>query len=92
MGFWQIGYYEFHEPVGFEGILVPLKPVKNPCQTCQSEFDSLDELKHSIVDHQRFPDLTQGNSPTHAPQFPTEKCGLVLSNPAGRLPSQVTPR
>lgn len=45
MGFWQTGYYEFHEPIGLGVILPPLIPIKYICKICQDEFDSLDKLR-----------------------------------------------
>ena len=45
MGFWQTGYYEFHEPVGLESIIAFSRPVKYTCKICRAEFDSRDDLR-----------------------------------------------
>lgn len=51
MGFWQTGYYEFHEPHGLGDDWEPA-PVRLSCPNCGEIFESADELRrHRFAAH-----------------------------------------
>lgn len=45
MGFWQTGYWEFHEPVGLDGFEYSPLPPTYPCRHCDRVCDTADELQ-----------------------------------------------
>jgi hypothetical protein len=51
MGFWQTGYFEFHEPWGLDESCNPT-PLIFHCQHCNAEFDTTEELRtHRFEKH-----------------------------------------
>lgn len=53
MGFWHTGYMEFHEPAGTEWVYVPT-PVRFPCQLCNENFSTMDELRRHRFENHKF--------------------------------------
>lgn len=45
MGFWQTGYWEFHEPVGLDGFEFSPSPPTYPCRYCDRVCATADELQ-----------------------------------------------
>lgn len=52
MGFWQTGYFEFHEPVGLDYVPHTYEPVQHPCTECGQLFESIEDLRqHRFAHH-----------------------------------------
>ena len=52
MGFWQTGYMEFHEPVGFDGAAFKPLLLRGSRVPCVQIYGSMDELRnHRFVAH-----------------------------------------
>ncbi len=51
MGFWQTGYWEFHEPTGID-FVIEKREITYPCRHCERKFNTMDELqRHRFEDH-----------------------------------------
>lgn len=101
MGFWQPGYWEFHEPTGIEREFTPSPPVY-PCEQCSAVFDTFDSLKlHRFDKHPiHRPALfiqgkEVGNAPTRiasvlkAADVETDKAMMAVVNGQKVSPSRL---
>ena len=51
MGFWQTGYWEFHEPTGID-FVIEKREITYPCRHCARIFKTMDDLqRHRFEDH-----------------------------------------